>query len=267
MNEYGRLYEYKDGFADFSVWDGAPESKQKTRTALQSTQSFPIQTQDAEVISGVTFELRELSADDSAEEVFPGEICAFCLEARAVSRCANCQSAYYCSKEHQAAHSAIHETSCGNFATPDESSNSHPQTGFSEPVDLAPDDSGLRSEMLELLSIFQVVYENKSGASDTRSLLKRCISMCERIMERFGRLPQVLTMHEQATSLLQMFQNGETKSFPFTTSPNFATDNRGMSAVRDHLKADVKEALDRVDRDAEESDLLKVRMRMLLAAF
>lgn len=43
---------------------------------------------------------------------------------------------------------------------------------FSESTDIGPADSELRSEMLELLSIFQVVYENTKSAVNTPSLLK-----------------------------------------------------------------------------------------------
>jgi len=110
--------------------------------------------------------------------------------------------------------------------------------------------------MLELLSMFQGVYEKNAAPGYTCSLLQNCISTCERIMDRYYRLPQVVAMHEQATTLLRMFQNGEKTECPVTASPNEnGASSTGMS-VRDHLKADVKEALDRVD--AEESDLVKV---------
>lgn len=250
VNDYGRLYEFSNAFANFSIWDGGFESK-------ESPQPFPIQTEDAEAMmdqSGVASELPELFTDDFSDvsTSFVGETCAFCLESEVLIQCSNCKSAYYCSKEHQAAHSLIHEPSCGNVATPEDA---HPEDGipFSESAeDLAPDDSELRSEMLELLNIFEVVYENKS-AVDTWGLLKKCISMCERIMERYSRIPQVVAMHEQATALLQMFET--------ECPPNSATENTTSSSgmfVREHLKANVKEALERVDRDVEESDLLKV---------
>lgn len=146
----------------------------------------------------------------------------------------------------------------------EEASTSQLQSGFhSAPSpEISPLDPELRSEMLELLSIFQVVYDNKS-AVDTRSLLKKCIYMCERIMERYYRLPQVVAMHEQAKTLLQMFESGGAES-PFTrsnASMNFANESSASSgprSLRNNLMADVKLALDRVDRDAKESDLLKV---------
>lgn len=201
------MYEYNNGFADFSVWEGVFENRQR------APQSFGSQAQVAEVVdqSG-SGELQKVLTDEFGEA----------------------------------------------------STSSQFQSGFhSAPSpDIAPPDAELRSEMLELLSIFQVVYENKS-AIDTRSLLKKCIYMCERIMERYYRLPQVVAMHEQAKALLQMFENGGPGS-PFArsnVSSNFATENStssGPRSFRNNLMADVKEALDRVDRDAKESDNFKV---------
>ena len=224
VNDYGRLDEYSNGFADFSIWDGVFENKSMLETGLQSPQSFLAQTQVAEVTD--QSELPNLLVDDSADV----------------------------------------SASCGKV----DEANVDPKYGFqfSEAVDIGPADSELRSEMLELLSIFQVVYENES-AVDKPSLLKKCISMCERIMERYYRLPQVVAMHEQAKALLQMFENGD---FPLlalfagsTVSSNFASESSSSSGMpfRDHLKADVKEALDRVDRDAEESELSKVTTTIL----
>ncbi|XP_024369429.1 uncharacterized protein [Physcomitrium patens] len=125
---------------------------------------------------------------------------------------------------------------------------------------IAPPDPELQAEMLELLSIFQVVYENKS-AIDTPSLLKKCIHMCERITDRFYQLPQVVAMHEQAKILLQMFENEEAGSSLTRSNPssNSATGNSTLSgrSHRQKLMADVKEALDRVDCDANERRLFK----------
>jgi hypothetical protein len=60
-----------------------------------------------------------------------------------------------------------------------------------------------------------------------------------------------------------MFESGGAES-PFTrsnASMNFANESSASSgprSLRNNLMADVKLALDRVDRDAKESDLLKV---------
>lgn len=226
LYDYGEFYEYSNVFPGFSTWDDIGiESKQ---TGVQS------QTQDAESKDQSGVEV----FDDSAD-VFVGEVCAFCLEGRGLTRCLKCKSTYYCSE-----HLLIHEASCGSV----------PAAAASE---FAPGDSELRSEILELLSTFQSVYEEQNN----KSSLQKCISMCERIMERYYRLPQVVAMHEQATTLLHKFQNGETEHSSFTAeeqsraSSSSSSSALGMS-VLDHLKADVKEALDRVD--AEENDLVKV---------
>lgn len=147
----------------------------------------------------------------------------------------------------------------------DASTLSQFQGGFNSAPssDIAPPDPELQSEILELLSIFQAVHDNKS-AIDTRSLLKKCIYMCERIMQRYYRLPDVVAIHEQAKALLQMFESVGPES-PFArsnVSSNFATGNSTLSgprSFRNNLLADVKEALDRVDRDAKESGDSKVR--------
>ncbi|KAG0621116.1 hypothetical protein M758_4G270400 [Ceratodon purpureus] len=220
VNDYGHLYEYSSGFADFCVVDAGFESKLEHQTDVQSPESILIHTRFAEVTDqSDTSEQPKLVADDFADI--------------------------------SATHGKV-----------DEASNSDHKNGFqfSESADIGPADSELRSEVLELLSIFQAVYENKS-AVDKPSLLKKCVSMCERIMERYYRLPQVVAMHEQAKALLQVFENGETES-PFagsTASSSFAGESSTSSGMsfRDHLKADVKEALDRVDRDAEETELSK----------
>jgi len=196
LDDYGRFYEYNNGLADFSIWDGVFESRQRTPQSLV-----------AEVVDRGD-EVQQLLADDF------GEV---------------------------ASTSALAESSFYSTPSPD----------------IAPPDPELRSEMLELMSIFQVLYENKS-AIDTRSLLKKCIYMCERIMERYYRLPQVVAMHEQAKSLLQMFENGGGAEGPSNASSNFAPENTTGRSFRNDLIANVKEALDSVDRDAKESDLSKV---------
>jgi len=114
FSDYGQLYEYSNGFADFSIWDGGLESKHKIPIGGQSY-SPPVKDR-----SEIASELPEVLADDSADVCasFVGEICAFCLESRVLTRCPNCKSAYYCSTEHQAAHSLIHEASCGSITTP-----------------------------------------------------------------------------------------------------------------------------------------------------
>lgn len=201
FDDYGRLYEYNNGFADFSEWDGVFESLQRT------SQSVVSQTQVSEAVdqSGSS-ESQKLMTDDFGE------------------------------------------------ASP----SSQFQSGlhYAPSPDIAPPDPELRSEMLELLSIFQVVHDNKS-AIDTRSLLKKCIYMCERIMERYHRLPQVVAMHEQAKTLLLMFENGGGSSLSRSNALwNISTENSassGLRSFRNNLLADVKEALDRVDRDEKES--------------
>lgn len=207
VHDYGRLYEYSSGFADFSVWDGVSESKPKLETGVQSPES--IQTQ-VEEVTDRSDKLPNLVADEFTDVAASRE-------------------------------------------SVDEASD--PKSGF-QVSDIGPADSELRSEMLELLSIFQVVYEDKS-AVDTPSLLRKCVSICERIMERYSRLPQVVAMHEQATALLQTFEDRATGS-PLAgsnASSSFAGESSTSSGIRDHLQADVKEALDRVN--AEESGLAK----------
>lgn len=63
----------------------------------------------------------------------------------------------------------------------------------------------------------------------------------------------VVAMHEQAKALLQMMPNGD-HTWPSSTAwqAENRTSSSGMS-VLDHLKSDVREALDQVD--AEERDL------------
>lgn len=216
LNDYGRIYDYGNALADFSVWESAFEAKPINPTSLQSPHSSSFQTQ-VTVTTGENGALAfpELLADSSAE------------------------------------------ASSGKPAISDDAANSKPLGGFqfSESGDIGPRDAELRSEMLELLNIFQIVYESKMDV-DKRSLLKKCVSMCERIMDRFYRLPQVVTMHEQAKSLLQMLERGEVDrpGMSSKTSSNFATED-GASSERsslDNLKANVKEALDTVDREAEE---------------
>lgn len=198
MDDYGRLYEYNNGLADFSIWDGVFESRQRTPQLFQVAEVVDRSGND---------EVQQLLADDFGE---------------------------LASTSSSLAQSSFHSTPS---------------------PDIAPPDPELRSEMLELLSIFQVVYENKS-AIDTRSLLKKCIYMCERIMERYYRLPQVVAMHEQAKTLLQMFEN----EGPSNASSDLATETATSSgrSFRNDLIANVKEALDSVDRDAKESNLSKV---------
>ncbi|KAG0631692.1 hypothetical protein M758_1G272600 [Ceratodon purpureus] len=202
FGDYGRLYDYDNGFADFSEWEGVFESRQRVPQGLVS------QAQVGEVV------------DQSGS----GESVKMLMD---------------------------------EFG--DASTLSQFQGGFNSAPssDIAPPDPELQSEILELLSIFQAVHDNKS-AIDTRSLLKKCIYMCERIMQRYYRLPDVVAIHEQAKALLQMFESVGPES-PFArsnVSSNFATGNSTLSgprSFRNNLLADVKEALDRVDRDAKES--------------
>lgn len=160
--------------------------------------------------------------------------------------------AYYCSREHQAAHSSIHDPFCGN-----KGATANPI----KPPDLNPGDAQLRTELLELLSLFETVYEPKERTnSERRALVQKCVTMCERIMDRYYRLPQVVAMHEQAKALLQMMANGD-HAEPSSTA--WQAENRTSSSgtsVLDHLKSDVREALDRVD--AEERETVKVSIRL-----
>lgn len=239
ISDYGQLYAY-GSFPDFAMWDGRLEG---------SNQSNDIVPPEPQPLPPLIPELDD-EIKVEIDDVFIGKICAFCLERRVLIQCPKCKVAHYCSREHQAAHSSIHDPFCGN-------KGGATAAAPIKPPDLNPGDAQLHTELLELLSLFETVYEPKERTNSERtSLVQKCVTMCERIMDRYYRLPQVVAMHEQAKALLQMMQNGD-HTGPSSTARQAEnqTSSSGMS-VLDHLKSDVQEALDRVD--AEERETVKV---------
>lgn len=246
FGDFTHLYEFADGYADFVPWNVVGESKivggsQTPRTETATVTEAEIRT--------------ELETEISTEEEISLK-----------------QDGELKLEEWEFANLHINE-GLEDASTTEE--RSYPQGNMYYP-ETDQDTDILQSDMLELLDMFEAV-QGQITSQEKIAILRKCIHVCQQIIERGNPirapLPQVVTILGEAKSMLQMIEKEEAAGIEVSAKEfEEGAESPWMSQVsfKNLLQTEVKEALERADREDEEqvtNGVLEVGYQLLCLAF
>ena len=223
FGDFTHLYEFADGYPDFVPWNVVGESKGGSQTPQTGT---------------VT--VTELETDISTEEEISQK---------------QKQDGGIKLEEWEFANLHIDEglqdaTTTAEWLYPPQGDMHYPETD--------QDSNILQSDMLELLDMFEAV-QGQITSQEKMPILRKCIHVCQQIIGRGNPIqappPQVVTILGEVKSMLQMLEKEDTAGIE-VRAKEFegvaASAHMSRASIKNLLQAEVKEALERADREEEE---------------
>ena len=228
LGDFTHLYEFADGYADFVPWNVVGESKGGSQTPQTET---------------VTVAETEISTELETEEISTEEISQ---------------------KQKQDGGIKLEELEFANLHIDEGLEDAtttaewvYPQGNMSYP-ETDQDTDILQSDMLELLDMYEAV-QGQITSQEKMAILRKCIHVCQQIIERGNPirapLPQVVTILGEAKSMLQMIEKEDMAGIEVRTKEfEGVAESVHMSQVsmKSLLQTEVKEALERADKEEEE---------------
>lgn len=223
FGDFTHLYEFADGYADFVPWNVVGESKGGSQTPQTET---------------VTVAETQISTEISTEEISQ--------------------------KQKQDGGIKLEEWEFSNLHIDEGREDAtttaewvYPQGNMSYP-ETDQDTDILQSDMLELLDMFEAV-QGQSTSQEKMAILRKCIHVCQQIIERGNPirapLPQVVTILGEAKSMLQMIEKEDMAGIEVRMKEfEGVAESAHMSrvSIQSLLQTEVKEALERADKEEEE---------------
>lgn len=219
LGDFTHLYEFADGYADFVPWNVVGESKGGSQTPQTET----VTVAETEIS---TEEISQKQKQDGGIKLEEWEFSNLHIDEGLEDATTTAEWVY-------------------------------PQGNMSYP-ETDQDTDILQSDMLELLDMFEAV-QGQSTSQEKMAILRKCIHVCQQIIERGNPirapLPQVVTILGEAKSMLQMIEKEDMAGIEVRMKEfEGVAESAHMSrvSIQSLLQTEVKEALERADKEEEE---------------
>lgn len=219
LGDFTHLYEFADGYADFVPWNVVGESKGGSQTPQTET----VTVAETEIS---TEEISQKQKQDGGIKLEEWEFSNLHIDEGREDATTTAEWVY-------------------------------PQGNMSYP-EIDQDTDILQSDMLELLDMFEAV-QGQSTSQEKMAILRKCIHVCQQIIERGNPirapLPQVVTILGEAKSMLQMIEKEDMAGIEVRMKEfEGVAESAHMSrvSIQSLLQTEVKEALERADKEEEE---------------
>jgi hypothetical protein len=224
FGDFTHLYEFADGYADFVPWNVVGESKGGSQTPQTETETVTVA--ETEISTEGISQKQKQDGGIKLEEWEFGNL--------------------HIDEGREDA------TTRAEWVYPPQGNMSYPETDQDTDI--------LQSDMLELLDMFEAVQGGQITSQEKMAILRKCIHVCQQIIERGNPirapLPQVVTILGEAKSMLQMIEKEDTAGIEVRMREfeEGVAESAHMSrvSIKSLLQTEVKEALERADKEEEE---------------